>query len=150
MQLTCGVRTPCRYVDNAAMQIIRNPKSFDTIVTGNIFGDILSDAASMLTGSLGMLPSASISNSGPGVFEPVSAAGPWPPFVQLFVWRSWPWFQLVLLHACECCLSASIRCSNSGSGSRFLSSSRRRIPQSMCRCAFLLALGLEPQCPAPV
>lgn len=61
----------CRYVDNAAMQIIRNPKSFDTIVTGNIFGDILSDAASMLTGSLGMLPSASISNTGPGVFEPV-------------------------------------------------------------------------------
>lgn len=55
------------------MQIIRNPKSFDTIVTGNIFGDILSDAASMLTGSLGMLPSASISNSGPGVFEPVRA-----------------------------------------------------------------------------
>ena len=54
------------------MQIIRNPKSFDTIVTGNIFGDILSDAASMLTGSLGMLPSASISNTGPGVFEPVS------------------------------------------------------------------------------
>ena len=60
----------CRYVDNAAMQIIRNPKSFDTIVTGNIFGDILSDAASMLTGSLGMLPSASTSNDGPGIFEP--------------------------------------------------------------------------------
>lgn len=53
------------------MQIIRNPKSFDTIVTGNIFGDILSDAASMLTGSLGMLPSASTSNDGPGIFEPV-------------------------------------------------------------------------------
>lgn len=64
------------YVDNAAMQIIRNPKSFDTIVTGNIFGDILSDAASMLTGSLGMLPSASISNSGPGVFEPVHGSAP--------------------------------------------------------------------------
>lgn len=62
----------CRYVDNAAMQIIRNPRSFDTIVTGNIFGDILSDAASMLTGSLGMLPSASTSNDGPGIFEPVS------------------------------------------------------------------------------
>ena len=61
----------CRYVDNAAMQIIRNPRSFDTIVTGNIFGDILSDAASMLTGSLGMLPSASTSNDGPGIFEPV-------------------------------------------------------------------------------
>ena len=54
------------------MQIIRNPKSFDTIVTGNIFGDILSDAASMLTGSLGMLPSASTSDDGPGIFEPVS------------------------------------------------------------------------------
>jgi isocitrate/isopropylmalate dehydrogenase len=54
------------------MQVIRNPKSFDTIVTGNIFGDILSDAASMLTGSLGMLPSASTSNDGPGIFEPVS------------------------------------------------------------------------------
>ncbi len=53
------------------MQIIRNPRSFDTIVTGNIFGDILSDAASMLTGSLGMLPSASTSNDGPGIFEPV-------------------------------------------------------------------------------
>ncbi len=53
------------------MQIIRNPKSFDTIVTGNIFGDILSDAASMLTGSLGMLPSASTSDDGPGIFEPV-------------------------------------------------------------------------------
>ncbi len=55
------------------MQIIRNPKSFDTIVTGNIFGDILSDAASMLTGSLGMLPSASTSDDGPGIFEPVGA-----------------------------------------------------------------------------
>lgn len=52
------------YIDNAAMQMIRNPKSFDTIVTGNIFGDILSDEASMLTGSLGMLPSASISDNG--------------------------------------------------------------------------------------
>ena len=54
------------------MQLLRNPKVFDTIVTGNIFGDILSDEASMLTGSLGMLPSASISNDGPGIFEPVS------------------------------------------------------------------------------
>ena len=62
----------CRYIDNAAMQLLRNPKVFDTIVTGNIFGDILSDEASMLTGSLGMLPSASISNDGPGIFEPVS------------------------------------------------------------------------------
>ncbi len=57
------------------MQIIRNPKSFDTIVTGNIFGDILSDAASMLTGSLGMLPSASTSNDSPGIFEPVGLCG---------------------------------------------------------------------------
>lgn len=58
------------------MQLIRNPKSFDTIVTGNIFGDILSDEASMLTGSLGMLPSASISEPGkPGIYEPVSGAG---------------------------------------------------------------------------
>ena len=68
----------CRYVDNAAMQIIRNPKSFDTIVTGNIFGDILSDAASMLTGSLGMLPSASTSDDGPGIFEPVRYFPSWP------------------------------------------------------------------------
>ena len=54
------------------MQLLRNPKEFDTVVTGNIFGDILSDEASMLTGSLGMLPSASIPSSGPGIFEPVS------------------------------------------------------------------------------
>lgn len=67
-QLSC---VHARYIDNAAMQVIRNPKYFDTIVTGNIFGDILSDAASMLTGSLGMLPSASISGDGPGVYEPV-------------------------------------------------------------------------------
>jgi len=64
------------YVDNAAMQLIRNPKQFDVMVTGNIFGDILSDAASMLTGSLGMLPSASLSDSGPGVFEPVHGSAP--------------------------------------------------------------------------
>jgi len=64
------------YVDNAAMQLIRSPRSFDTIVTGNIFGDILSDAASMLTGSLGMLPSASISGDGPGIFEPVHGSAP--------------------------------------------------------------------------
>ena len=54
------------------MQLLRNPKVFDTIVTGNLFGDILSDEASMLTGSLGMLPSASISKDGPGIYEPVS------------------------------------------------------------------------------
>lgn len=65
------------YVDNAAMQLIRNPKQFDTIVTGNIFGDILSDAASMLVGSLGMLPSASLGDgSGPGLFEPVHGSAP--------------------------------------------------------------------------
>ena len=62
---------PRRYIDNAAMQLIRNPRVFDTIVTANLFGDILSDEASMLTGSLGMLPSASISSSGPGIYEPV-------------------------------------------------------------------------------
>lgn len=65
------------YVDNAAMQLIRNPRQFDTILTGNIFGDILSDAASMLVGSLGMLPSASLGNgTGPGVFEPVHGSAP--------------------------------------------------------------------------
>jgi len=64
------------YVDNAAMQLIRRPKQFDTIVCGNIFGDILSDEASMLVGSLGMLPSASIGESGPGVFEPCHGSAP--------------------------------------------------------------------------
>jgi 3-isopropylmalate dehydrogenase len=58
------------YVDNAAMQLVR-PKQFDTIVTGNLFGDILSDEAAMLTGSIGMLPSASLGTAGVGVFEPV-------------------------------------------------------------------------------
>ncbi|XP_077244584.1 3-isopropylmalate dehydrogenase, chloroplastic-like [Tasmannia lanceolata] len=64
------------YVDNAAMQLIRNPKQFDTIVTNNIFGDILSDEASMLTGSIGMLPSASLGESGPGLFEPIHGSAP--------------------------------------------------------------------------
>jgi 3-isopropylmalate dehydrogenase len=64
------------YVDNAAMQLLRYPKQFDTIVTGNLFGDILSDAAAMLTGSIGMLPSASLGASGPGVFEPVHGSAP--------------------------------------------------------------------------
>merc|ERR1711939_279675 len=64
------------YVDNAAMQLIRWPKQFDTIVTGNIFGDILSDEASMLVGSLGMLPSASLPSEGPGVFEPIHGSAP--------------------------------------------------------------------------
>eukprot|EP00252_Welwitschia_mirabilis_P023987 TRINITY_DN6941_c0_g1_i1.p1 TRINITY_DN6941_c0_g1~~TRINITY_DN6941_c0_g1_i1.p1 ORF type:complete len:404 (-),score=89.90 TRINITY_DN6941_c0_g1_i1:77-1288(-) len=64
------------YVDNAAMQLIRNPKQFDTLVTNNIFGDILSDEASMLTGSIGMLPSASVGEDGPGLFEPVHGSAP--------------------------------------------------------------------------
>ncbi|ACK73019.1 3-isopropylmalate dehydrogenase [Gloeothece citriformis PCC 7424] len=64
------------YVDNAAMQLVRNPKQFDTIVTGNMFGDILSDAAAMLTGSIGMLPSASLGADGPGLFEPVHGSAP--------------------------------------------------------------------------
>lgn len=64
------------YVDNAAMQLVRNPKQFDTIVTGNLFGDILSDAAAMLTGSIGMLPSASLGVGNPGVFEPVHGSAP--------------------------------------------------------------------------
>jgi 3-isopropylmalate dehydrogenase len=64
------------YVDNAAMQLVRSPKQFDTIVTGNLFGDILSDAAAMLTGSIGMLPSASLGESKPGVFEPVHGSAP--------------------------------------------------------------------------
>ncbi|MFW2331204.1 MAG: 3-isopropylmalate dehydrogenase [Nitrospinota bacterium] len=63
------------YVDNCAMQLIRNPKQFDIIVTTNLFGDILSDAAAMLTGSIGMLPSASLSDS-KGMFEPVHGSAP--------------------------------------------------------------------------
>ena len=58
------------------MQLVRAPKQFDTIVTGNLFGDILSDAAAMLTGSIGMLPSASLGSEGPGVFEPVHGSAP--------------------------------------------------------------------------
>ena len=64
------------YVDNAAMQLVRWPKQFDTIVTSNLFGDILSDAAAMLTGSIGMLPSASLGASGPGVYEPEHGSAP--------------------------------------------------------------------------
>jgi len=63
-------------VDNAAMQLIRNPKQFDVIVTENMFGDILSDEASVLTGSLGMLPSASISETGPYLYEPIHGSAP--------------------------------------------------------------------------
>ena len=64
------------YVDNAAMQLVRNPRQFDVIVTGNMFGDILSDEASMLTGSIGMLPSASLEASGKGLYEPVHGSAP--------------------------------------------------------------------------
>ena len=64
------------YVDNAAMQLVRAPKQFDVIVTGNMFGDILSDVAAMLTGSLGMLPSASLNGAGQGLYEPVHGSAP--------------------------------------------------------------------------
>ena len=64
------------YVDNAAMQLVRAPKQFDVIVTGNLFGDILSDAAAMLTGSLGMLPSGSLNAKGQGIYEPVHGSAP--------------------------------------------------------------------------
>lgn len=64
------------YVDNASMQLIRAPKQFDVIVTGNIFGDILSDEASMLSGSLGLLPSASLSESSVGMYEPIHGSAP--------------------------------------------------------------------------
>ncbi|MEC7138659.1 MAG: 3-isopropylmalate dehydrogenase [Pseudomonadota bacterium] len=64
------------YVDNAAMQLVRAPKQFDVMVTGNMFGDILSDVAAMLTGSLGMLPSASLALSGTGLYEPVHGTAP--------------------------------------------------------------------------
>ena len=64
------------YVDNAAMQLVRAPKQFDVIVTTNMFGDILSDLAAMLTGSIGMLPSASLDARGKGLFEPVHGSAP--------------------------------------------------------------------------
>lgn len=64
------------YVDNAAMQLVRAPKQFDVMVTGNMFGDILSDAAAMLTGSIGMLPSASLNASGKGMYEPCHGSAP--------------------------------------------------------------------------
>lgn len=64
------------YVDNAAMQLVRAPKQFDVVVTGNIFGDILSDEASMLTGSIGMLPSASLNETGKGLYEPSHGSAP--------------------------------------------------------------------------
>jgi len=64
------------YVDNASMQLVRAPKQFDVIVTGNLFGDILSDEAAMLTGSIGMLPSASLNSSGCGMYEPCHGSAP--------------------------------------------------------------------------
>lgn len=64
------------YVDNAAMQLVHNPKQFDVMVTGNMFGDILSDEASMLTGSIGMLPSASLNDSKQGLYEPSHGSAP--------------------------------------------------------------------------
>ena len=64
------------YVDNAAMQLVRAPKAFDVIVTGNMFGDILSDQAAMLTGSIGMLPSASLNAENKGLYEPSHGSAP--------------------------------------------------------------------------
>jgi 3-isopropylmalate dehydrogenase len=64
------------YVDNCAMQLVRNPRQFDVIVTGNLFGDILSDQASMLTGSIGMLPSAALDAAGKGLYEPIHGTAP--------------------------------------------------------------------------
>jgi 3-isopropylmalate dehydrogenase len=63
-------------VDNCAMQLVRNPRQFDVVVTGNLFGDILSDEASMLTGSIGMLPSASLDANGKGLYEPIHGSAP--------------------------------------------------------------------------
>lgn len=70
------VRLTHMYVDNAAMQLVRDPKQFDVMVTGNMFGDILSDIAAMLTGSIGMLPSASLDANGKGMYEPVHGSAP--------------------------------------------------------------------------
>ncbi len=64
------------YVDNAAMQLVRDPSQFDVIVTGNLFGDILSDEAAAITGSIGMLPSASLGSSNPGLYEPIHGSAP--------------------------------------------------------------------------
>lgn len=71
-----GIELSHMYVDNCAMQLIRWPKQFDVIVTGNLFGDILSDEAAMLTGSIGMLPSASLNESSKGMYEPVHGSAP--------------------------------------------------------------------------
>jgi 3-isopropylmalate dehydrogenase len=71
-----GIELDHLLVDNAAMQLVSRPTEFDVIVTENLFGDILSDEAAMLTGSLGMLPSASLGESGPGLYEPVHGSAP--------------------------------------------------------------------------
>lgn len=71
-----SVRVEHMYVDNAAMQLVRNPGQFDVLLTSNLFGDILSDLASMLTGSIGMLPSASVDANGKGLFEPIHGSAP--------------------------------------------------------------------------
>jgi 3-isopropylmalate dehydrogenase len=70
------VRLTHMYVDNAAMQLVRAPRQFDVMLTGNMFGDILSDEASMLTGSIGMLPSASLDQQGKGLYEPIHGSAP--------------------------------------------------------------------------
>ena len=64
------------YVDNAAMQLVRDPKQFDVMVTSNLFGDVLSDCAAMLTGSIGMLPSASLDKNNFGMYEPIHGSAP--------------------------------------------------------------------------
>jgi 3-isopropylmalate dehydrogenase len=71
-----GVELSHMYVDNAAMQLVRNPRQFDVLLTSNLFGDILSDEAAMLSGSIGMLPSASLGSGGPGLFEPIHGSAP--------------------------------------------------------------------------
>ncbi len=71
-----GIELSHMYVDNAAMQLVRAPKQFDVMVTGNMFGDILSDCAAMLTGSIGMLPSASLDENGKGMYEPIHGSAP--------------------------------------------------------------------------
>jgi 3-isopropylmalate dehydrogenase len=70
------VRYDVVLVDSMAMHLINRPRDFDVVVTGNMFGDILTDEASMLPGSLGMLPSASIGSSGPGLYEPIHGSAP--------------------------------------------------------------------------
>jgi 3-isopropylmalate dehydrogenase len=71
-----GVELSHMYVDNAAMQLVRNPRQFDVLLTSNLFGDILSDEAAMISGSIGMLPSASLGAGGPGLFEPIHGSAP--------------------------------------------------------------------------